>query len=119
MSAPRPFTTLAVCTALALFLTACRSEPPEATDAAERPAATAPAEVEGEPRPLTPEEIDSLLAAERAGEEAANRDAEAEYARRRAAMGGYAECMEQAKDLPAHARPHIEAACGRLPDAPR
>jgi hypothetical protein len=34
-------------------------------------------------------------------------------------MGGYAACMEQARGVDPAVRVKLQAACGRLPDAPR
>lgn len=42
-----------------------------------------------------------------------------EFERRAASMGSFDRCMADARDLPDHARQQIEAACHRMPDAPR
>jgi hypothetical protein len=110
---------LSQCLVLALTLGACggesRDEAPHPPATAGPAADDAPAEV----RQPTPAGRDSMVAAAIAEEEAANREAARDFEARRASMAGYAECMEQTRDLPDPARAQVEAACRRLPDAPR
>lgn len=104
---------------LALALAACGGETRD--EAPHPPAAAGPAADEEpvEVRQPTPAERDSMVAAAIAEEEAANREAARDFEARRASMADYAECMAQSRDLPEPARAQVEAACRRLPDAPR
>lgn len=50
---------------------------------------------------------------------AAREDVSPEWKQRERTMGSYEDCMEQTKGADAALRPRLEAACARLPGAPR
>lgn len=60
----------------------------------------------------------AALAAEMSADAALEEENRRSYEERLRSMAGYTECMRQARDLPAEVRARIEAACGRLQDAP-
>ncbi|HYW10131.1 MAG TPA: hypothetical protein VE913_24400 [Longimicrobium sp.] len=118
---PRSFALVAI-----LLASACGSEPraapqagsPQAAStapAAETPAPPPPA-VSATPPPAPGEHSSAPTAADSAA--AAAEDVSPEWKRNTRAMAPHASCMEQARAAPAASRPVLEAACGRLPDAP-
>lgn len=60
----------------------------------------------------------AALAAEMSADSALVVENRRSYEERLRSMAGYTECMRQARDVPPEVRARIEAACGRLPDAP-
>ena len=78
------------------------------------PPAEPAAAVDEEPPPLDSAAVARALAEDEALE-AENR---ATYEARLRSMGGYAACMAQTRDLPAHVRGSVEAACERRREAP-
>ena len=114
--------------AVILAAAACGGEPDAGAGETAPPAASAPAETAGTATaPAAPSAAPARQAATRDGAApnaadsaaAAREDVSPEWKRNSRAMAPYASCMEQAGSAPPSARGDLEAACGRLPTAPR
>ena len=90
--------------------------PLDTVSGAEAEAVPAPATVPPElrrPRRPPPEPTRADSAA------AARENVSPEWKQRERSMAGYADCMEQVRGVDPAMRPRLQAACSRLPDAPR
>lgn len=105
---------LGVFTALALAACGGGGEAPPHAEETARASPPIEAGPEPEPEPLGPEAVARAIAADSALE-AGNR---ATYQRRLRSMGGYEECLAEARPLPPATRERIEAACESRREAP-
>jgi hypothetical protein len=90
------------------------SAPVAPESVAPAPATDAPA---GTPAPQAAAAPPAPTAADSAA--AAREDVSPEWKQRERSMGSYERCMEQTRGADAAVRPRLEAACARLPGAPK